>query len=41
MDEFIISPRQEAAWRLITEILKRPISDSQKVRVIQDILRAI
>jgi hypothetical protein len=41
MDEFIISPRQEAAWRLITEILKRPISDSQKVRGIQDILRAI
>jgi hypothetical protein len=41
MDEFLISPRQEAAWRLITEIIKRPISDSQKIRVIKDILRAI
>jgi hypothetical protein len=40
-DEFLLSTRQEAAWRLITEILKRPISDSQKVKVIKDIIRAI
>jgi hypothetical protein len=38
---FRIETPEEAAWFLIEEILKRPISDSQKVRGIQDILRAI